>query len=91
MNFFEKIQNLSEGKRKIILWSVVIIIGLPLFILWVKNVQEKLKSFPKGESKIPSLRQELQGLPRIELPEINEEELKKIEEMIKEKSSGEEK
>ena len=86
MNFFEKIQNLSEGKRKIILWSAVIIIGLPLFILWVKNAQEKLKSFPKGESKIPSLRQELQGLPRIELPEINEEELKKLEEMIKEES-----
>lgn len=86
MTFLKKIQNLPEEKRRIILWSIVIIVGFFIFALWIKNTQGKLKSFPKEESKIPSLRQELQGLPRIELPEINEEELKKLEEIIKEKS-----
>ena len=81
--FLKKIQNLPESKKKIILWSIVIIVGFFIFVLWIKNTQEKLKSFPKGESKIPSLKQQLEGLPRIEMPEISEEELKKLEEELK--------
>jgi len=88
MKFLEKLQNLSERKRKIILWSAVIIIGISLFTFYFKNVQQRLKSLRgeeiKEQLKIPELQEELRGLPEIEMPEISEEELKKLEEMIKE-------
>ena len=77
-----KIQGLSETKRKIILWSVVIIIGLGLFTFYIKNVQKKLKSFEmeglKEELQIPSLEKELKELPGIEMPK------RQIEEKLKE-------
>jgi len=94
MGFLRKIQNQPEHIRKIILWSLVVIFGLGLATWWVKNFQQKIKSFEKEEFieelKIPSLKEELKGLPeieipKIEIPEISEEELKKLEETIKEK------
>ena len=45
MNFLEKIQNLPEAKRRIILWLVVVLIGLVLIFWWGKGFQEKIKNF----------------------------------------------
>jgi type II secretory pathway component PulM len=74
MSFLKKIQNLPERKRKIILWSVVIIIGLILFVFWIKNVQQKLKIFEKEkieqELQLPSLREKLKEIPKIKIPNI---------------------
>jgi len=100
MEFFKKIQSWPESRRKIILWTIVIIIGILLFTFYFKNVQKRLKDF-KGEDikeqlKIPELQEKLKEIPRIEMPEIeipeiSEEELKKLEEkMIKEESYEEE-
>jgi len=88
-----KIQNLPESTRKIILWSVIIIIGLSLFAFYIKNVQKKLKSFEveefKKELQLPSFGEELKRLqkiefPKIEIPEFDEEKLKELEKMIEE-------
>jgi len=73
MNFLKRIQSLPESKKKIILWSTVIIIGFTLFILWVKNVQEKLKIFQGEGLNLPSLKEEFKGMPKIEMPEISED------------------
>jgi len=73
MNFLRRIQSLPESRKKIILWSVIIVIGLALFILWVKNAQEKLKILQGGGLKLPSLKEELKGMPKIEMPEISED------------------
>jgi type II secretory pathway component PulM len=74
MSFLKKIQNLPERKRKIILWSAVIIIGLILFVFWIKNVQQKLKIFEKEkieqELQLPSLREKLKEIPKIKIPNI---------------------
>lgn len=92
MKFLEKLQGLPESQRKIILWSVVILIGIILFSFYFKNVKERLRSLRVGEIKeqlkIPQLQEELKGLPKIEMPkfeipEISEEELKKLEEKLK--------
>ncbi len=87
MRFLEKLQNLSERKRKIILWSIVIIIGISLFTFYIKNVQQRLKSLRgeeiKEQLKIIELQEKLKRLPKIEMPEISEE-LKKLKEVIKE-------
>lgn len=81
MNILRRLQNLSEPGKRIVLWSVMIAVGLALFILWMKNVQEKLKNF-QGGLKLPSLKEEIGEMPKIEMPEISEEELKKLEEEL---------
>ena len=45
--FLRKLQNLPEKTKKLILWTAVIIIGLFLFIWWIKNLEEKIKIFQK--------------------------------------------
>lgn len=92
MSFFKKIQNLPEEKRKIILWSIVIIFSLTLFSFWFQILKQRLNQIEKErikeQLKIPQLEDKLKEIPKIEmpepkLPEISEEELKKIEEEMK--------
>lgn len=74
---------MPESRKKNILWSVIIVVGLALFILWIKNAQEKLKIFQGRGLNLSSLKEELKGVPKINMPEISEEELKKLEEELK--------
>ena len=89
MNFLLKLQNLSAGTRKIILWSVVIVIGLGLLTFWFKNLQQRLKAFQPEEFieglNIPAFEKEIEKLPEFKMPEMGEidQELKKLEEIIK--------
>ena len=88
MNFLNKIQNLPERKRKTIFWLIIIIIGISLLIWWAKNLEMRIKSFKsekiKEELQLPKLEEELKSLPKFEVPEISEEELLKLEEILKE-------
>lgn len=88
MKFIERIQNLPEEKRKTIFWLIVIIVGISLLIWWAKNLETRIKSFQsekiKEELQLPKLEEELKSLPKFEMPEISEEELKKFEEILKE-------
>ena len=80
MKFIERIQDLPEKKRKTIFWSIIVVVGISVFVWWVKNLEMRIKSFKseelKEELKLPSL--------EIEMPEISQEELKKLEEIMKE-------
>jgi hypothetical protein len=88
LNFLNKIQNLPEEKRKTIFWLIVIIIGISLLIWWAKNLEMRIKGFEsekiKEELQLPKLEEELKNMPEFEIPEIPKEELKKIEELLKE-------
>ena len=53
-----KLHELSERRRKIILWTIVIVLGIILFAWWARGLSEKLESIQK------------EGLG-VELPEIN--------------------
>lgn len=70
MNILQKIQNLPEGKKKIILWMTVVIIGLALFSFWFGDLKRKINNFKmegfKKEMNFPQLK-----LPEIKLPEFN--------------------
>jgi len=35
--YLQKLRALPENKKKIILWAVVVILGLPMGFFWVKN------------------------------------------------------
>ena len=63
--FLTKLQALPENKKLIILWAIVVILGLPMGIFWVKGA---IKSFSKiGES-----------ISSVKLPEINTSDMPKM-------------
>jgi hypothetical protein len=70
--FLEKIQNLPEDRRKIILWATVIILGLVFFTWYFKNIKllpidkEKLQN----DLKVQDLKENLSNLPKFELPKF---------------------
>lgn len=80
MNIFEKLRALSEKKRKLIFWSVLIILSIFFLILWASKARTKLEQFKLEELKerIPSPSFENLELPTAEI----EEDLKKLEELI---------
>jgi len=73
----QKLQNQPVYIRKIVLWSVVVVVSLGLLIWLVKSFQQRIKSFEgKGFQegfKIPSFDEELKKLPKLEIPKIDEE------------------
>jgi hypothetical protein len=82
MNFFKKLQDLPESKRKIIFWSIIVSLGAGLLIWYVKNFQKRLEGFKveefKEELNLPSFGEGLKGLQGLEMPKIEDlEELKK--------------
>lgn len=88
MTFLQKLQNQSERKKKVILWTTVIIMGLGFFALFVKNAQKRMENFQKEkiikELQLPKLQEEFKNLPGFEMPKIGKEEFKKAQEIIKE-------
>lgn len=85
-DFVKKIQSLPEEKRKIILWTIIAVLGICLFIFYVKNISQRIKSFQKEkiieELKIPSLKKEIESIPKPEMPKMPE--TKELEEIMKE-------
>ena len=71
----------------------MILVGILLFFFWAKSAQKGLKSFPKQEFieklQVPDFKKELEQapqpeMPKLEIPEPTEEELKQLEEEMKE-------
>lgn len=88
------VRDLPKPKRKIIFWSVIVIIGLGLFTFYIKNVQKRIKNFEiekfKEDLNLPSLEETIKELPKIEMPEIKTPETEeKLEKMIEEEELSE--
>ena len=49
MTFFKRIQQLNLFSKKLIVFSIIFIISLPLIFFIGKNFQKKLKEFEKEE------------------------------------------
>jgi len=69
MKFLEKLQNLPEGKRRIILWIAFIFIGLALLSFQAKNTIERWDVFKEKDFKkeinfpdIPDIGKEIQEI-----------------------------
>jgi hypothetical protein len=64
-NFLEKIRNLPENQRKIILWATVIILGL-IFLTWYfKNIKFAPLDRAKlqDDLKLQDLKDDLKKIP----------------------------
>jgi len=69
VDVLKKIQKLPEIKRKIILWTALVIVGLVLLSFWLRDFKERYQGF---NLKLPSFEKELENLPKLEIPNINE-------------------
>jgi glucan phosphoethanolaminetransferase (alkaline phosphatase superfamily) len=82
MTFLDKIRNQPESRRKIILWSIMIVMGLALFFVFLKSAQKNLKRFESSNFgamiKMPDFSQALKSLPDLS----NDENFKKLEQEI---------
>jgi len=68
MGFLEKIRNKSEKTRKIIVWTITILIGLILFSWWIhysikkinklSNLKER-ENFLKQDLNVPAFKKEV--------------------------------
>ena len=71
-NTLEKIQKLSLGTRKIILITLVVILGVVLFRFWIMYFSkkiEKIKEEEFEEFESPGIKEKLErDLPRIDIP-----------------------
>ncbi len=91
MNFLKKLQSFSEGKRKFILWTIVIIVGAGLLVWWGQGLGKRLQVFRAEELEkeldLPEIRKEFEeilgiAMPKIELLGNVKKEWKKLQEMI---------
>jgi len=78
-SFLKKLQKQPRYIKKIILWSIVLIVGLVLLIWWIHSSAQKFREFKKEEFieeiNLPSFEEELKEFPKIEIPESLKKEL----------------
>lgn len=85
--FLKNLQEKPESTRKVILWSVVVVVSIILLVFWLSGVKSRVRNFQQSdflkESGVSELQQTIKSLPKIEIPEIkipelSEEELNKL-------------
>lgn len=63
--FLEKLRGFSDTKKKIILWTVVIILGLVMGFFWVKKASEGISKIGESAKSIKFPEVELPNMPDI--------------------------
>lgn len=88
MTLLEKVRALPDSQRKIIFWLILIIVSLLLLFLWARRAKVQLEELKGEEIEKHISPPSFEG---IEFPKIEiEEDLKKLEELMKEEKNGEE-
>lgn len=69
MNFLDKLQSLPAKKRKLILWIIIAILAVFLFLIYIQNIQKRIKynngKQLKEELQIDKLEERLKDLPEL--------------------------
>ena len=69
---------------------MVIFFGIAFFGFWLLIVKQQVDSFNKDKVRqdfnLPQLEEQFKNLPKLELPEINQEDLKQIKDLLKEEA-----
>ena len=67
MEAIDKIRNLPLSTRKIILWTLVVVLSFLMIFFWIRNFQNKLDRFEKEKQEI----KQSADFPVIEMPAFN--------------------
>ena len=83
MKAIDKIRNLPLSTRKIILWTLVVVLSFLMIFFWIRNFQNKLDRFEKEKQEF----EQSADFPAIEMPVFNssedsEEMLTELEQLI---------
>ncbi len=64
MKFLDNLRKLDDSKKKLIIWSVVIVLAIAFFIVWLKITTWRLGGISKEQL--------MNGItmPNIEIPEV---------------------
>ena len=90
MNFLEKIQNQPKDIRKIILWTIVVILGISLFVWWIKSIDLRMRGLQKEKFiEELNLSSSEEKIKEIEKPEIGEK-IQELEGLIEELKKSQE-
>ncbi|MCX6721866.1 MAG: hypothetical protein NTY04_01610 [Candidatus Staskawiczbacteria bacterium] len=75
-DFLIKLQDLSDTKKKIILWTVVIIIGLFMGFFWVKEAKTSFLNISKSiqNTKMPEIN--TSNMPTVDLQKLQNQNIK---------------
>lgn len=79
MNFLDKIQKLPEGKKKILLWLIIIILGVFLLKFYIADVKKNIKAIEIEKIKQQFQPEEIEN----ELKIFQTEKLKQLEKELK--------
>jgi hypothetical protein len=65
--FIKKLRELPENKKKIILWTTVIFLGMIFFVFFIKNTTKKINNLQGNyfysETKVSELQKDLNSVP----------------------------
>lgn len=86
----QKIRQLPEWKKKVILWITIVVIGAGLLTLWVNNFIKKIQNISKeGFSKGIDTSSLKENIDKIQKPSIDLDSIKQqIEEGLENATSG---
>jgi len=83
LSFVKKLQNQPENIKKIILWSIIIVIGLGLLTIWILNFRQKIKEFKKEDLikgfNLPNFQEDFKEIFPTGIPEFNKENFQEME------------
>lgn len=85
--FIKKLQGLPEEKKKMILWTVVVILGLAMLFFWIGMSAERLGKMNTEEIIKPfdDLMEKSQIPNENEIPNIQDsEDMKELEKLLQE-------
>lgn len=95
MKFLEKIQQLPPYKKKIILWTVIIVLGILLTVFWVLNLKRSVARFQTEDLREDmekggdTIREGVGEFPKIEIPEEDEEKFQEFLKDVEKETNGE--
>lgn len=89
-DFLKKIQQYPEAEKRMIFWGLVVLFGIVFFGLWLSMIKQQVNSLNKDKIRqdlnLPQLEEQFKNMPKLELPKIDEGELKALEDLLKEES-----
>ena len=83
----KRIQEGPEAERKAIFWALAVILGVLFFGGWLAITKERLTNINKEkvrqDLKLPELEEEFNKLPKLEMLEFDQDQIKQLEELLR--------
>jgi len=69
-NYLEKLRAMPEQKKKIVLWTIVVVLALIMGIFWIRGLKANLSKMGEEMGKIEIPEFETTDMPKLDLEEL---------------------